>query len=145
MDLQDIENLVKLMDDEGLSLIKIEDGKTKVELSRQATTAVSAATIAPVTTALAATAPTKENESTPEPEGPTIASPMTGTFYAAPSPEDPPFVKVGDTVSVGDVVCIVEAMKTFNRLESELSGTVAKMLVATGDPVEEGQPLILLK
>ncbi len=149
MDLKDVESLVKLMDDEGLSLIKIEDGKTKVELSRQAGTPMSVAAIpaaAPVVSASPTTplAEKKEDTSVPTTEA-AVVSPMTGTFYASPSPEDPPFVKVGDSVNVGDVVCIVEAMKTFNRLESDISGTVSHILVNAGDPVEEGQPLIVIQ
>lgn len=73
-----------------------------------------------------------------------ITSPMVGTFYTAPSPDAQPFVKVGDTVSVGAVVCIVEAMKLMNEIESEVSGVVTKLLVENAQPVEFGQPLFLI-
>ncbi len=74
----------------------------------------------------------------------TIKSPMIGTFYQSPNPESPPFVKVGDTVSVGKTVCVIEAMKLFNEIESEVSGTVVEVLVDDASPVEFDQPLFLI-
>lgn len=73
-----------------------------------------------------------------------IKSPMIGTFYRSPKPEDPSFVNVGDTISAGDKVCIVEAMKLFNEIESEISGTIVKVLVDNASPVEYDQPLFLV-
>ena len=70
---------------------------------------------------------------------------MVGTFYATPSPDSPPFVKVGDHINSGKVVCIIEAMKLFNEIESEVSGTIVKILAESGKPVEYGQKLILVK
>ena len=74
-----------------------------------------------------------------------IDSPMVGTFYIAPSPDAEPFVEVGSVVKPGDVLCVIEAMKTFNQLECEVSGTVTKILKSSGDPVEYGEPLFLIK
>ncbi|MCS7035396.1 MAG: acetyl-CoA carboxylase biotin carboxyl carrier protein [Saprospiraceae bacterium] len=91
----------------------------------------------------AAEAPTSE----PAPTGNllTIKSPMVGTFYRAPGPDKPPFVKVGDTVDVGTKVCIIEAMKLFNEIESEVKGKIAKVLVEDASPVEYDQPLFLVE
>ena len=80
----------------------------------------------------------------PSAGGKTIDSPTVGTFYDAPSPDDPAFVKVGDTVSADTVVCLVEAMKVFNQIQAETSGSIAEVLVKSGDPVEFGQPLFRL-
>lgn len=74
-----------------------------------------------------------------------ITSPMVGTFYSSPSPDSPPFVKVGDNITIGKVVCIIEAMKLFNEIESEISGTIVKILAENGKPVEYGQKLMLIK
>ncbi|MEM1122521.1 MAG: acetyl-CoA carboxylase biotin carboxyl carrier protein, partial [Bacteroidota bacterium] len=73
-----------------------------------------------------------------------VKSPIVGTFYRSPSPEKPAYIKVGDTIAVGDVVCIVEAMKLFNEIESEVSGTVVKILLEDSSPVEYDQPLFLV-
>jgi len=148
MDLKDVEKLVAIVEKEGLASIKIEDGDTKIEIKRQGDAAVQTVLPQAVHQAPTAMAPAKTTETIVKEEvvsGKQILSPMAGTFYSSPSPDEPSFIKVGDQVNQGDVVCIVEAMKTFNRLESEHSGVVAKILVSSGDPVEPDQPLILLK
>jgi len=89
----------------------------------------------------AATAPAQEEEAGLH----IIKSPIVGTFYECPSPGSPPFVKVGDTVKTGQVLCIVEAMKLMNEIESEVSGEIAKCLVSNGQPVEYGQPLFAIR
>ena len=92
-------------------------------------------------------APTVPQEPAPEPEEPlhTVRSPIVGTFYEAPSPGAPPFVKVGDLVEVGQVLCIVEAMKLMNEIESDVAGEVVKKLVANGQPIEYGQELFAIR
>lgn len=80
-----------------------------------------------------------------EPEGQRVTSPMVGTFYRAPAPEAPPFVEVGDTVRSGQILCILEAMKLMNELQSEVSGVVRKVLVENGEPVEYGQVLFVIE
>mgnify|MGYP001263849634 CR=1 FL=1 len=77
--------------------------------------------------------------------GTEIIAPLVGTFYKSPKPDSPPFVKIGDSIKVGQTICIIEAMKIFNEIESEISGTVVKILVEDGTPVEYGQPLIVVK
>lgn len=98
---------------------------------------------APVEAAPAAAAPAPSND---EPAGNLleVRSPIVGTFYRAPSPDKPPFVKVGDTINTGDVVCIVEAMKLFNEIESEVSGKIVKVLIEEAKPVEYDQVLFLV-
>ncbi len=88
-------------------------------------------------------APAEEKE--PEPKGKLVTAPLVGTFYAAPSPEQAPFVKVGDVVAEGDVVCIIESMKLMNEVQSEHSGKVLEILVENGQGVEYGQPLIRIE
>ena len=100
---------------------------------------------APMTVAAAApAAPAAPTAPAAPPAGKTIDSPTVGTFYGSPSPEDPAFIKVGDSVSPDTVVCLVEAMKVFNQIQAETSGTIAEILVKNGDAVEFGQPLFRL-
>jgi acetyl-CoA carboxylase biotin carboxyl carrier protein len=93
----------------------------------------------------AAPAPAPEAAKPEEPAGHTLKSPMVGTFYRAPSPGAPVFVEVGQSVSKGQTLCIIEAMKLLNEIESDVSGTVKAILVENGQPVEYGQPLILIE
>lgn len=100
---------------------------------------------APVATAPAAAAPTAPaNDAADESHLVPVKSPMVGTFYRSSSPDKPPFVKVGDTIGKGDVVCIIEAMKLFNEIESEVSGTIVKVLVEDAQPVEYDQVLFMV-
>ena len=149
MDLRKIKTLIQLLQESELAEIEIRDGEESVRLSRAST--VTAAPAAPAV-AVAAPPPTSPEpapaaEPAPpaQPEGEQVTSPMVGTFYAAPSPTSPPFVKVGDRVNAGDVLCVIEAMKTMNHIESEYSGEVAAVLVENSEPVEYGQPLFLIR
>ena len=151
MDLRKIKTLIQLLQESELAEIEVRDGEESVRLSRAST--LTAAPAAPAVTVAAAppTAPepaaASETEPTPpsQPEGEQVTSPMVGTFYAAPSPTSPAFVKVGDTVNAGDVLCVIEAMKTMNHIESEYSGEVAAVLVENSEPVEYGQPLFIIR
>ncbi len=137
----------------GLAEVNIETEAFKIQVKREAEgTVIAAPTVAaapvaaPVAAAPApapaapAAAPAAEDTS----KYVEIKSPMIGTFYRSPKPEDPAFVSVGDSISVGDRVCIVEAMKLFNEIESEVSGTIVKVLVENASPVEYDQPLFLV-
>ena len=110
-----------------------------------------AAAPAPVAAPAAAPAATAVAESPAAPEASAdeglvaIESPMVGTFYSSPSPDKPAFVKVGDSVTSDSVICLVEAMKIFNEIKAETSGTIEKLLVSSGDPVEFGQPLFMIR
>ena len=134
----------------GLAEVNIETEAFKIKVKRNVETTVVTAEPTPVPPVVAAPVATAEASI---PVAPTtkdtdkyveIKSPMIGTFYISPKPEDPPFVNVGDTISTGDKVCIVEAMKLFNEIEAEVSGTIVKVLVENASPVEYDQPLFLI-
>lgn len=146
-----IEKIAKIVADNNLSEITLEDGEQAIVVRKEnniVTTAV-APTIAPVAP-VAQSAPVapvakEEKVATPASKGTPITSPMVGAFYAAPAPGAKPFVKVGDTVSAGQVVCIVEAMKLMNEIESEISGKVIEICVEDGQSVEYGQVLMYVE
>ena len=140
-----IEKLAKVLSDNSLTEISLEDGEQAITIRKELIGApVIAAAPAPAATApqaAAAPAPAKEEVK----KGKPLTSPMVGTFYTAPSPDAKPFVEVGQTVKQGDVVCIVEAMKLMNEIESEFSGTVTEICVKNGQPVEFGQVLMYIE
>jgi acetyl-CoA carboxylase biotin carboxyl carrier protein len=153
MDLRKLKKLIDLVQESGIGEIEITEGEEKVRISRQiapppmimaAPAAMQAVPAAPATgpsalpAAAAAPAPA-------EPKGHSLKSPMVGTFYRAPSPGAPSFVEVGQTVSKGQTLCIIEAMKLLNEIESDVSGTIKAILVENGQPVEYGQPLFLIE
>lgn len=152
MKTKEIRDLIDFIANTGLNEVKIETEELKLSVKREAgKTKVIEAAAAPVVAAPAVvpaaapaaseapTAVTDENAGYLE-----IKSPMIGTFYRAPNPEADSFVNVGDSVSVGQTVCIIEAMKLFNEIESEVSGKIVKVLVDNGTPVEYDQPLFLV-
>ena len=149
MDLRKIKTLIQLLQDSELAEIEVKHGEESVRLSRasQVPTAPAPQTVAaaPAPQAPAEQAPVPEPEPPPEPQGEQVTSPMVGTFYSAPSPTSPPFVRVGDSVQAGDVLCVIEAMKTMNHIESEYAGEVAAVLVENAEPVEYGQPLFTIR
>lgn len=147
MDIRKIKKLIELLEQSSLTEMEITEGEETVKLSRMG----QAAQMAPVQTQLAipaaapsaapvaaAQAPATVAE---EPAGLLVRSPMVGTFYASPSPDSEAFVKVGQSINVGDTLCMVEAMKMFNQIESELKGKIKKILVENGQPVEFDEPL----
>jgi acetyl-CoA carboxylase biotin carboxyl carrier protein len=157
MDIRKVKKLIELLEESNLTELEIVEGEESVRLSRSSnfvpplqlpqavSPAAAAATPAlPVSVAPAARAePTVEEESVPE--GEILRSPMVGTFYSAPSPEADPFVALGQKVSEGETLCIIEAMKMFNQIEAEVSGTVVAILAETGQPVEFDQPLFVIR
>jgi acetyl-CoA carboxylase biotin carboxyl carrier protein len=160
MDLKDIQNLIKFVAKSGASEVKLEmedikitvktgSEKTETTIVQQAIPAsqipVTTQAIAPVE-APAAPAPAKEESAPADDESKylTITSPIIGTFYRKPSPDKALFVEVGDVVSEDSIVCVIEAMKLFNEIESEVSGKIVKILVEDSSPVEFGQPLFLV-
>ena len=146
-----IEKLAKILSENGLSEITLEDENCAVSLRREATGIAHTVVAAPVaqTVAPAPVAPAAAVSATPAPAAPdnrkTITSPMVGTFYAAPSPDAAPFVQVGDTIKEGDTVCIVEAMKLMNQIDAEISGKIVEICVENGQPVEFGQVLMYVE
>jgi acetyl-CoA carboxylase biotin carboxyl carrier protein len=154
MDLRKIKKLIELLEESSLSEIEIVEGEESVRLSRgSSTTAVThvaapmpmAPTAAPAAPAGAPAAAGGDGAEPDLPEGQVVRAPMVGTFYAASSPEADPFVSMGQQVSTGDTLCIIEAMKMFNQIEADFSGTVVAVLAENGQPVEFDQPLFVLR
>ena len=157
MDLRDIQNLIKFVAKSGASEVKLEMEDVKITIKtgseRTETTIVQAAPVASVpavqaapvqTTAAVESTPAKDNSNDQDSKYVVIKSPIIGTFYRKPSPDKPLFVEVGSTINVGDTVCIIEAMKLFNEIESEVAGKIVKVLVDDSSPVEFDQPLFLV-
>lgn len=148
-ELEYIEKIAKIVADNNLSEITLEDGEQAITV-RKESKLVAAPAVAAVSTPSAITSTPVNNSdevqvSAPATKGKPITSPMVGAFYAAPAPGAKPFVKVGDTVSAGQVVCIVEAMKLMNEIESEVSGKVVEICVEDGQSVEYGQVLMYVE
>ena len=142
-----IEKLAKIIADNDLTEISLEDGEQAITLRKEVVVSsapqVVAAPVQAAAPVAAASAPAADVA--PAKKGTPITSPMVGTFYKAPSPDSEPFVSVGSTVSSGDVVCIVEAMKMMNEIEAEVSGKVVEICVEDGQPVEFGQVLMYVE
>ena len=153
MDIRKVKKLIELLEESGIAEIEIKEGEEAVRISRMpsgslanmapmpmmaapvAQVATMPATI-PAPTAVADTAATNDHM---------VQAPMVGTFYSAPSPGAQAFVQIGDEVKVGQVLCIIEAMKMMNQIESDRAGKVVSVLVQNGDPVEFGQPLFAIR
>jgi acetyl-CoA carboxylase biotin carboxyl carrier protein len=161
MDIKEIQSLIKFVAKSGASEVKLEMEDIKITIrtgsndsSTPETTIVQQIPVAQAPTAAApAPAPAAPQEAAPSSDSKkadddskyiTIKSPIIGTFYRKPSPDKPPFVEVGTTINQGDVLCVIEAMKLFNDIESEVSGKIVKILVDDSSPVEFDQPLFLV-
>ena len=151
MDIRKIRKLIELLEETGISEIEIKEGEESLRLSRH-----SYATEAPVQQRYML--PPQNNNSAPAPlseakpaeaslssSSHKVRSPMVGTMYGSPSPDAPAFVTVGQSVKVGDTLCIIEAMKMFNEIEADRAGTITAILVANGEPVEYDQPLFAIE
>ncbi|MCX6918820.1 MAG: acetyl-CoA carboxylase biotin carboxyl carrier protein [Verrucomicrobia bacterium] len=149
MDLNKIKQVVDLMKKSDLSEFEIQDQEFKLRIKRDVpgrAAAPAAPAAAPVAAAPVAAAPAAAPAPlAADPNMKVITSPMVGTYYATPSPDSPNFVAVGSPVKADSVVCIIEAMKVMNEIQSELSGTIVECLVASGTSVEFGQPLFRVK
>lgn len=157
MDIRKVKKLIELLEESNLTELEIVEGEESVRLSRSSNFAPpqqlaqvvtpAPAAVAPAMPASVApaarTEPTVAEESVPE--GEILRSPMVGTFYSSPSPDADPFVALGQKVSEGETLCIIEAMKMFNQIEAEVSGTVVAILAETGQPVEFDQPLFVIR
>jgi len=154
MDLRKIKKLIDLLEESNLAELEIKEGEEVVRLSRvpkgTAPVAAVAAPAAPVAVAAAAApaAPAAPVADVPVadslPAGTVVKAPMVGTFYASASPGTPPFVKVGQQVKAGDTLGVIEAMKMFNQIEAEVSGTVKAILIENGQPVEFDEPMFVI-
>lgn len=161
MDIKDIQNLIKFVAKSGAQEVKLEMEDVKITIKTgadpvkietgglvqqlQAVPVPAAPVAVPATSAVPQEAPKAEEKTTSEDADlVTIKSPIIGTFYRKAAPEKPAFVEVGDTIKEGDVLCVIEAMKLFNEIESEVSGTIVKILVDDASPVEFDQPLFVI-
>ena len=154
MDIRKVKKLIELLDESGIAEIEITEGEESVRISRYSSNlpvAPAPVISAPPPPAPAAPAPAPVPAAEPasmavEPDddGYAVTSPMVGTFYSAPSPGSAAFVQVGDKVNEGDTLCIVEAMKMMNQIESDVSGTIKSIRAQNGDPVEYGQTLFVI-
>ena len=151
MDIRKIKKLIDLIQESDVAEIEIQEGEESVRISRNSSNAapmVMAASAMPAQAPAPIAAPAAEIEATPTPANNTnnaVKSPMVGTFYRSSSPEAAPFAEVGQTVAEGDVICIIEAMKMFNQIESDRSGVIKAILVENGHPVEFDEPLIIIE
>ena len=147
MDIRKVKKLIELIEESDIAEIEIHEGEESVRISRVSSIAPAVAMTAPVA-APAAAAPAVSataEETVEEITGHQIKSPMVGTFYESSSPGAKPFVEVGQRVSNGDTLCIIEAMKILNQIESDKSGVVKKILVENGQPVEYNEPLFIIE
>ena len=162
MDIRKIKKLIELLEETGISEIEIKEGEESLRLSRYSNAPIEAPQVhyisspaAPASQQPAAqpvvqantihTATPEHKAAAPMAAGHKIRSPMVGTMYTSPSPEAPPFVTIGQTVKVGDTLCIVEAMKMFNEIESDRAGKIVDILIKNGEPVEYDQVLFIIE
>ena len=151
MDLRKLKTLIDLVAESGIAEIEVTEGEDKVRIVKHAPAAAPAAapfiqyapTPAPAAPAAVA-APAAAPPAAEPPAGQLVKSPMVGTFYRSPGPDAKPFVDVGQAVKAGDTLCIIEAMKLLNEIESEFTGTVREILVQNGQAVEYGQPMFVI-
>ena len=133
MDIRKIKKLIELLEESGIAEIEIKEGEEAVRISRMPPAVASE--VAAVESAAQA----------PKASEHVITAPMVGTFYASPSPGAKPFVEIGDEITVGQVLCIIEAMKMMNQIEADRAGRIASVMARSGDPVEFGQPLFVVE
>jgi len=157
MDLKEIQNLIKFVSNSGVAEVKLETGDIKITIRttlegnspdityvQQAPMQQALPQVAPIVSAPTSETPVAAAPADESSKYITIKSPIIGTFYRKPSPDKPMFTEVGNTIAKGDVLCVIEAMKLFNEIESEVSGKIVKILVDDMSPVEFDQPLFLV-
>jgi acetyl-CoA carboxylase biotin carboxyl carrier protein len=155
MDIRKVKKLIELLEESGLAELEITEGEESVRISRHNTGGPVqyamppmqyAAAPAPATAAAGATAGTAGSApASSGPAGHKVLSPMVGTYYEAPAPGSPNFVKIGDQVQAGDTLCIIEAMKMMNQIEADVAGKIVAALAKNGEPVEFGQALFVIE
>ena len=146
MDLRELRDLLHLLDDEGVAEFEIEEEGMKLRIRKGAVSPAVAPAPATVAPATGPARPTAAVEPAPEEPGLSpVRSPMVGTFYRSPDPNSPPFVNVGDRVRIGQVLCIIEAMKLMNEIEAEVGGEIVKVHHENGQPVQYGEPLFSIR
>jgi len=151
MDIRKVKKLIELLEESGISELEISEGEESVRISRHPRTAPPAAAPAPPAPAVALAPPapqlpaTAAGEHKPRNDDQTITSPMVGTYYSASAPGAKPFIELGMEIKVGQILCIIEAMKMMNQIESDKTGRVTAILAKNGEPVEFGQPLFVIE
>jgi acetyl-CoA carboxylase biotin carboxyl carrier protein len=136
MDIRKVKKLIELLEESGIAELEISEGEESVRISRYPRGAIQASMPAPATAA---------GEHKPHKDEHTVTSPMVGTYYSAPSPGAKSFVEIGSDIKVGQILCIIEAMKMLNQIESDKAGRVTAILAKNGEPVEFGQPLFVIE
>ena len=145
MDLRKLKKLIDLVQESGISELEVTEGEEKVKIVKSGASGVVYTAPAPAPVMAAPTSPAPAAAAAPaEVPGHVVKSPMVGTFYRAASPGAKAFVEVGDTVKAGDTICIIEAMKLLNEIECDKDGVVKAILVENGQPVEYGEPLVIV-
>ena len=151
MDLRKLKKLIDLVEESGISELELTEGEEKVKISRNTMTLPQQQIVQAqpqlAQNQIISNAPKEiqlENEIPATPKGITINSPMVGSFYRAASPDASPFIEIGASVKKGDTLCIIEAMKLLNEIESEHEGVIKKILIENGQPVEFGEPLFII-
>jgi len=154
MDIRKVKKLIELLEESGIAEIEIKEGEEAVRISRMPRGGPAAQQAAPVAApaaplaapaAAAAAQLREESAPRPRPNEHVVTAPMVGTFYAAPTPGAKPFVEIGDEVKLGQVLCIIEAMKMMNQIEADKAGRITSIMAKNGDPVEFGQPLFVIE
>jgi len=154
MDIRKVKKLIELLEESGISEIEISEGEESVRISRypqpgtvsfMPPAAMPPATVAATPAVTAAATQPEAAPAGPPPRGHQVTAPMVGTFYTGPAPGAKPFVEIGSEVKPGDTLCVIEAMKMMNQIESEVAGRVVSILVENGSPVEFGQALFIIE
>jgi acetyl-CoA carboxylase biotin carboxyl carrier protein len=149
MDIRKIKKLIELLEESGIAEIEIKEGEEAVRISRMPAGGAVAQPLPPAPSAApaaaTAAAPAEGGAPKPKPNEHVITAPMVGTFYGSPSPGAKAFVEIGDEVKVGQVLCIIEAMKMMNQIEADRAGRITSVMARNGDPVEFGQPLFVVE
>jgi acetyl-CoA carboxylase biotin carboxyl carrier protein len=151
MDIRKVKKLIELLEESGISELEISEGEESVRISRhprmamQAPVTMTSAPTHAATVTAAATPATSAGEHKPKNDEHTVTSPMVGTYYSAASPGAKSFVELGSEIKVGQILCIIEAMKMMNQIESDKAGRVTAILAKNGEPVEFGQPLFIVE
>ncbi len=150
MDIRKVKKLIELLEESGISELEISEGEESVRISRHPRMAMQApmamaGPVAQAAPAAAATPATAAGEHKPRIDEYTVTSPMVGTYYSAASPGAKAFVEIGTEIKIGQILCIIEAMKMMNQIESDKAGRVTSILAKNGEPVEFGQPLFVIE
>jgi acetyl-CoA carboxylase biotin carboxyl carrier protein len=147
MDIRKIKKLIELLEESGIAEIEIKEGEEAVRISRMPTGSAAVHALPQIAAASRIEAPAAAAAEAPKarPNEHVVTAPMVGTFYASQTPGAKPFVEIGDEIKVGQVLCIIEAMKMMNQIEADRAGRITSIMARNGDPVEYGQPLFVIE